>query len=61
MDGGLDSGPIVAQQAVEIGQGDTEDSVSERIHHIEHQLYPQVVQDIATGKIKLEQLVRQNQ
>jgi phosphoribosylglycinamide formyltransferase-1 len=61
VDGGLDSGPIVAQRAVELHAGDTEDSVSERIHLIEHQLYPQVVQDIATGKIKLEQLSLQNQ
>lgn len=53
VDGGLDSGPIVAQRAVEIVDGDTEESVSERIHQIEHQLYPQVVQEIATGRIRL--------
>lgn len=60
VDGGLDSGAIVAQRAVEIREGDTEESVSERIHLIEHQLYPQVVQDIATGRISLKQLLRQN-
>ncbi len=61
VDGGLDSGPIVAQRAVELREDDTEETVSERIHHIEHQLYPQVVQDIATGRIVLEQLAGRNQ
>lgn len=61
VDGGLDSGPIVAQRAVELREDDTEEAVSERIHHIEHELYPQVVQDIATGKIVLERLAGRNQ
>lgn len=53
VDGGLDSGPIIAQRAVEVQEGDTEESLSARIHLVEHVLYPQVLQDIAVGKIDL--------
>ncbi|MDO3679922.1 phosphoribosylglycinamide formyltransferase [Paenibacillus ehimensis] len=54
VDGGLDSGPILAQRALDIAPGDTEASVAERIHRIEHRLYPEVIQAIATGSIRLE-------
>ncbi|KPV55126.1 phosphoribosylglycinamide formyltransferase, partial [Paenibacillus sp. A3] len=54
VDGGLDSGPILAQRALDIEPGDTEASVAERIHRIEHRLYPEVIQAIATGSIHLE-------
>jgi phosphoribosylglycinamide formyltransferase-1 len=53
VDGGLDSGPIVAQRAVETAEGDTEESLSDRIHPVEHELYPRVLQDIAAGKLDL--------
>lgn len=54
VDGGLDSGPILAQRAVEIEPGDTEETLAERIHRIEHQFYPEVIQDIALGTIDLD-------
>ncbi|WP_438448109.1 phosphoribosylglycinamide formyltransferase [Gorillibacterium sp. sgz5001074] len=56
VDGGLDSGPILAQRALSIEPDDTEDTLSSRIHAIEHDLYPQVIDDIAAGRIDLTQL-----
>ncbi|MGF7036673.1 phosphoribosylglycinamide formyltransferase-1 [Paenibacillus mucilaginosus] len=56
VDGGLDSGPILAQRALVIGPEDTEATLAERIHEIEHELYPQVVQAIADGSIKLDDI-----
>ncbi|OXM83333.1 phosphoribosylglycinamide formyltransferase [Paenibacillus rigui] len=56
VDGGLDSGPILAQRALEIRQDDTEASLSERIHPLEHELLPQVIQQIATGQIDLDHI-----
>jgi len=53
VDGGLDSGPIVAQRAVTIEEGDTEESLAARIHKIEQQLYPQVIGWIAQGKVSI--------
>lgn len=54
VDGGLDSGPIIAQRAVDILPGDTEDSVAARIHAVEQELYPQVIEWIAAGKVSIE-------
>jgi len=39
----LDGGPIVAQRAVPVIDGDTVDSLSARILEQEHQLYPEAV------------------
>ena len=39
----LDAGPIVAQAAVEVGEDDTLESLTVRIHAAEHRLYPAAV------------------
>ncbi len=39
----VDAGPIVAQAAVEVRDGDTRESLAERIHAAEHALYPAAV------------------
>ncbi|XEC95634.1 phosphoribosylglycinamide formyltransferase [Paenibacillus tarimensis] len=54
VDGGMDSGPIIAQRAVEVADGDTEDSLEQRIHAAEQVLLPWVVQQIAEGRVKLD-------
>ena len=48
-----DRGPIIAQQAVEISDVDTLESLEQKIHRVEHQLYPQVLQLLAEGRIQL--------
>ncbi|WP_339206951.1 phosphoribosylglycinamide formyltransferase [Paenibacillus sp. FSL K6-3182] len=53
VDGGMDSGPIIAQQAVEVLDGDTEDSLAKRIHAAEQTLLPAVIQHIAKGRVTL--------
>ncbi|MCS7463756.1 phosphoribosylglycinamide formyltransferase [Paenibacillus doosanensis] len=54
VDGGLDSGPILAQRALEIRPDDTEETLSARIHPMEHELLPWVIQQIADGSMDLE-------
>lgn len=39
----LDAGPIVAQAAVPVVAGDTEESLAARVLEAEHRIYPQVV------------------
>jgi phosphoribosylglycinamide formyltransferase-1 len=39
----LDAGPIVAQAAVEVGEGETLESLEARMHAAEHALYPAAV------------------
>lgn len=53
-DDGVDTGPIIAQQAVVIEDGDTEDSLHERIKRVEQRLYPDVIRLFAQGRLKVE-------
>ena len=43
VDEGIDTGRIIAQRAVEVLDGDTEDSLHERIKQVEHQMLVEVV------------------
>ncbi|GGE35632.1 phosphoribosylglycinamide formyltransferase [Pullulanibacillus camelliae] len=46
VDDGMDTGPIIAQESVAIQPGDTADRLAERIHSIEHVLYPSVLMQL---------------
>ena len=43
VDEGVDSGPILAQRQLNIHPDDDENSLSERVKVLEHQLYPEVI------------------
>lgn len=53
VDEGTDSGPIIAQAAVPVLDGDTEASLAARILEQEHRIYPQAIQWIAEGRLSL--------
>jgi phosphoribosylglycinamide formyltransferase-1 len=42
----VDDGPILAQEAVEVLPGDTEETLHERIKQVERRLYPQVIEQL---------------
>lgn len=46
-----DKGPIIAQRAVEVSENDTLQSLEEKIHAAEHELYPEVVALLAAGRV----------
>lgn len=48
-----DQGPIIAQRAVIVREDDTVDTLEERIHEVEHEIYPQVLGWIADGRMEL--------
>jgi phosphoribosylglycinamide formyltransferase-1 len=50
----LDAGPIVAQAAVPVVPGDTEDSLAARVLAQEHVLYPQALRMICSGQARLD-------
>jgi len=50
----LDSGPIIAQVAVPVLDGDTEDSLAGRILEAEHRLYPHALALVASGAAAVE-------
>ena len=54
VDEGTDTGPIVAQAAVPILEGDTEDSLQRRIQEQEHLLFPLALGLLAAGRLRVE-------
>ena len=48
-----DKGPIIAQRAVTVRETDTVESLEERIHNVEHEIYPQVLGWIADGRLEV--------
>ncbi len=53
VDAGVDSGPIIGQQTVPVLDHDTPESLLQRIHTAEHELYPKCVAAIARGEISV--------
>jgi len=54
VDEGLDSGPIVAQEAVAVRSIDTAESLAARILEAEHRLYPRAVRLLLDGRCRVE-------
>jgi len=50
VDEGLDSGPIVAQRAVPVEEGDDEASLAARILEREHRVYPEALRRLLTER-----------
>ena len=50
----LDHGAIILQKAVEVMDGDTEETLLERIHKEEHRIYPEAVKLFAEGRLKIK-------
>lgn len=47
----VDSGPVIIQAAVPVKNGETAASLADRIHALEHRIYPQALQWIAAGRL----------
>lgn len=48
-----DQGPIIAQEPVRVEEGWSVDELEAAIHTVEHRLYPQVVQLLAEGRVRV--------
>jgi phosphoribosylglycinamide formyltransferase-1 len=54
VDAGVDSGAIIGQQTVPVLDNDTAETLHQRIHAAEHELYPKCVAAIARGEISVQ-------
>jgi phosphoribosylglycinamide formyltransferase-1 len=54
VDEGLDSGPIIMQQAVDVCEDDSAETLEEKIHEVEHKLYPLAVKYFCSGRLKIK-------
>jgi phosphoribosylglycinamide formyltransferase-1 len=53
VDEGLDSGPILLQEAVAVAEDDTEETLAARILEAEHRIYPRAVRMVLDGSARL--------
>ncbi|GIN23034.1 MAG TPA: phosphoribosylglycinamide formyltransferase [Bacillus bacterium] len=54
VDEGMDTGPIIAQKALEIQDGATIEEIAQEVHEIEHEFYPETLDKLFEGKRKME-------
>ena len=52
VDEGLDTGPIVLQEAVAVADDDTPQTLAARILQAEHRIYPEAVRRVLSGRLK---------
>jgi len=50
----MDDGPIILQEPVRIDPDDSIESLEEKIHQVEHRLYPKAIDLFIRGKCKVE-------
>lgn len=55
VDEGVDSGPVVLQEAVEIPDDRDRAALEAAIHAIEHRLYPEAIRLIAAGRVHVDE------
>jgi phosphoribosylglycinamide formyltransferase 1 len=54
VDEGMDTGPIVLQEAIEVFDDDDWDSLESRVHAVEHRLLPAATAALVEGRIRVE-------
>jgi phosphoribosylglycinamide formyltransferase-1 len=54
VDGGVDSGPVLLQRALELPAAREPGEVLERLHAVEHALLPEAVELIAAGRVSFD-------
>lgn len=54
VDEGLDTGPIILQEAVPVLEEDDVESLHQRIHEVEYRLYPLAIKYFAEGRLSIE-------
>ncbi len=50
----VDGGPIIIQAALPLRAGEDLDSLKQRIHQLEHRIYPQALQWLAEGRVTVQ-------
>lgn len=54
VDEGLDTGPIIAQEAVPVEENDDVESLHNRIHFAEYRVYPRAIRLFAEGRLVVD-------
>jgi phosphoribosylglycinamide formyltransferase-1 len=55
VDDGVDTGPIILQEPVEVKSSDTVETLAERIHAVEHRLLPEAARLCLDGRVRFQE------
>jgi len=55
VDEGVDTGPIILQEPVEVKDSDNFEALAERIHAVEHRLLPEAVRLCLDGRVRFQE------
>ncbi|MCM3693342.1 phosphoribosylglycinamide formyltransferase [Neobacillus niacini] len=59
VDEGMDTGPVIVQERVQLSEKETRESLQQKIQKIEHKLYPSILQMLLTrGEVKSDKKAR---
>jgi phosphoribosylglycinamide formyltransferase-1 len=50
----LDSGPVIAQGAINVRPGDSEEALAVRVLKVEHRIYPLALKLVAEGRVQIK-------
>lgn len=53
VDEGVDTGPMILQREVPVEAGDTLETLEKKIHAVEYELYPEAINLVLEGKVKI--------
>ena len=54
VDEGVDTGPVLAQREVPVPAGRDREELEDRLHAVEHELYPEAIRMIARGRVRID-------
>jgi phosphoribosylglycinamide formyltransferase-1 len=54
VDDGMDTGPVVLQEPIEVREDDDWDSLEARVHEVEHRLLPAATAALVEGRIHVD-------
>ena len=54
VDEGVDTGPVVLQEPIEVHQDDDRDSLEARVHEVEHRLLPEATAALVEGRLHVD-------
>lgn len=55
VDAGMDTGPIILQEAIDVEYTRGVQEFEERVHRVEHRLLPRAIELIAAGSVKIDE------
>ena len=54
VDEGVDTGMVIAQEKIDVREGESLESLTQRVHEVEHRIFPQAIELVLEGKCRMK-------